>query len=56
MLEFDPTGKLVWFWKQDPTIFSSIQGVQALDGKDPKYLHVEETSPDSTWQPVIPTP
>ena len=56
VLEFDPTGKLVWFWKQDPTIFSSIQGVQSMDGKDPKLLHVQETSPDSTWQPVIPLP
>ena len=56
VLEFDPTGTLVWFWKQDPTIFSSIQGVQVMDGKDPKYLHVEETSPNSTWQPVNPTP
>jgi hypothetical protein len=56
VLEFDPTGKLVWFWKQDPTIFSSIQGVQVMDGKDPKYLHVQETSPNSTWQPVNPTP
>lgn len=54
VLEFDPTGKLVWYWKQDPTIFSSIQGVQVMDGKDPKYLHVQETSPDSTWQPVMP--
>jgi hypothetical protein len=56
VLEFDPTGTLVWFWKQDPTIFSSIQGVQVMDGKDPRYLYVQETSPDSTWQPVIPTP
>ena len=37
-------------------IFSSIQGVQVMDGKDPKYLHVQETSPNSTWQPVMPTP
>ena len=56
VLEFDPTGTLVWFWKQDPTIFSSIQGVQVMDGKDPRYLYVQETSPDSTWQPVRPTP
>jgi hypothetical protein len=55
-MEFDPSGVLVWFWKQDPTIFSSIQGVQVLDGKDPNYLHVQETSADGTWQPVIPTP
>jgi hypothetical protein len=57
VIEFDPTGAVVWFWKQDPTIFSSIQGVQNMDAsKDPKYLHVQETSPNSTWQPVIPTP
>ena len=33
-----------------------IQGVQVMDGKDPMYLHVQETSANSTWQPVIPTP
>jgi hypothetical protein len=56
VLEFEPGGNLVWFWKQDPTFISSIQGVQVLDGKDPAYLHVQETSADGTWQPVIPTP
>jgi hypothetical protein len=56
VLEFDPLGKLVWFWKQDPTNFSSIQGVQVMDGKDPRYLYVQEWSRDGTWQPVIPTP
>src|SRR5258706_170952 len=56
VLEFDPKGTVVWFWKQDPAIFSSIQGVQVMDGKDPMYLHVQETSANSTWQPVIPTP
>jgi hypothetical protein len=56
VLEFNPKGEVVWFWKQDPTIFSSIQGVQVMDGKDPMYLHVQETSPNSTWQPVMPTP
>jgi hypothetical protein len=53
VLEFDPKGNLSWFWKQDATIFSSIQGVQSMDGKNPMYLHVEETSTDSTWQPVM---
>jgi hypothetical protein len=53
VLEFNPKGEVIWFWKQDPTIFSSIQGVQVMDGKDPKYLHVQETSPNSTWQPVM---
>jgi hypothetical protein len=56
VLEFDPSGTVVWFWKQDPTIFSSIQGVQSMDGKDPMKLHVQETSTDSTWQPVTSTP
>jgi hypothetical protein len=56
VIEFNPAGEVVWFWKQDPAQFSSIQGVQVLDGKDPRYLHVQETSDDSTWQPVIPTP
>lgn len=56
VLEFDPKGNLVWFWKQDATIFSSIQGVQVMDGKNPMYLHVQETSTDSTWQPVMNMP
>jgi hypothetical protein len=51
VLEFDPTGNVVWYYKQDPMLFSSIQGAMVLDGKDPQYLHVEETA-DSTWQPV----
>ncbi|HVU52778.1 MAG TPA: hypothetical protein VHL80_18985 [Polyangia bacterium] len=56
VLEFDPKGNLVWYWKQDATIFSSIQGVQVMDGKNPMYLHVQETSTDSTWQPVMNMP
>jgi hypothetical protein len=56
VIEFNPAGDVVWFYKQDPTIFSSIAGVMVLDGKDPHYLHAQEISPDSTWQPVIPTP
>ncbi len=56
VIEFDPKGNVAWSWKQDATQFSSIQGVMVLDGKDPQYLHVQETSTDSTWQPVIPTP
>ena len=50
VLEFDPTGKRVWSWKQDPALYSSIQGVMDLDGLDPEYLHVE--SVDGTWTPV----
>jgi hypothetical protein len=53
VLEFDPKGNVVWFWKQDPSIFSSIQGVQVMDGKNPACLHAQEISPDSTWQPVM---
>jgi hypothetical protein len=51
IIEFDPAGNVVWYYKQDPALFSSIQGVQVLDGKDPAFLHVEETE-NSTWQPV----
>jgi hypothetical protein len=56
VIEFDPAGDVVWFYKEDPTVFSAIQGAMVIDGMDPKYLHVQEISPDSTWQPVIPTP
>jgi hypothetical protein len=56
IIEFDPSGDVVWYYQQDPSIVSSIQGVMVLDGKDPQYLHVQEISSDSTWQPVIPTP
>jgi hypothetical protein len=54
VLEFDPTGKVSWFWIQSPAAFSSIQGVQVMDGKDPTKLYVQETSTDSTWQPITP--
>jgi hypothetical protein len=56
IIEFTPAGDVAWYYKQDPLVFSSIQGVQVIDGMDPRYLHVQETSSDSTWQPVIPTP
>jgi len=42
LLEYSPDGKLVWSWKQDPTHFSSLQGVIVLDGLDTNYLHVED--------------
>jgi hypothetical protein len=60
VIEFDPKGTVVWSYQQKantgfpPTSFSSIQGVMILDGKLTQYLHVQETSTDSTWQPVIP--
>jgi hypothetical protein len=56
IIEFDPTGVVAWFWKQDPTFIGSIQGVMVIDGMDPQFLHAQEISADSTWQPVIPTP
>jgi hypothetical protein len=56
IIEFTPAGDVAWYYKQDPVVFSSIQGVQVIDGMDPQFLHVQETSSDSTWQPVFPTP
>lgn len=44
LLEYSPNGELVWSWKQDPTKFSSLQGVLVLDGLDVKKLHVEDAS------------
>jgi hypothetical protein len=44
ILEFDPTGNLVWSWKQDPTYISTIQDVILLDGLDPTHLYVEDTT------------
>ena len=41
LLEYSPEGKLVWSWKQDPSKYSSIQGVIVLDGLDINFLHVE---------------
>jgi hypothetical protein len=46
----------VSFYRRDPTVFASIQGVQVIDGRDPRFLRAQEISPDGTWQPVIPTP
>ena len=42
LLEYTRAGKLVWSWKQDSTKFSSLQGLIALDGLDPNFLHVED--------------
>lgn len=44
LLEYTPDGELVWSWKQDPTKFSSLQGVIVLDGLDTKKLHVEDSN------------
>jgi hypothetical protein len=56
IIEFNPAGDVVWFYKQDPTVFCAIEGVLVIDGMDPRFLHVQEISADSTWQPVVPTP
>ena len=41
LLEYSADGKLVWSWKQDASKYSSLQGVIALDGLNPKFLHIE---------------
>jgi hypothetical protein len=50
IVEFDPTGKVVWTYKQDPVEYSSIQGVMVLDGLDTQLLHIE--SVNGMWTPV----
>ncbi|MBC7873767.1 MAG: hypothetical protein H7Y01_07225 [Ferruginibacter sp.] len=42
LLEYTPAGRLAWSWQQDPTRFSSLQGVVVLDGLDIQSLHVED--------------
>jgi hypothetical protein len=39
LLEYDTSGVLVWKWKQDPTLVSSLHGVIVLDGLDTTKLH-----------------
>jgi hypothetical protein len=39
VLEYDPTGKLVWKWQQDPKLVSSLHGLIVLDGLDTTKLH-----------------
>jgi hypothetical protein len=51
VIEFNAAGDVVWYYKQDPAVFSSIQGVLLLDGLDPTKLNVEDTD-DGTWQAV----
>jgi hypothetical protein len=41
VLEYDSTGKLIWFWKQDAAFVSSLQHVIVLDGLDGEKLYVE---------------
>jgi hypothetical protein len=50
IVEFDPTGKVVWSYQQDAKEYSSIQGVMVLDGLDTKLLHIE--SVNGMWTPV----
>ena len=44
LLEYAPDGKLVWSWKQDPSKYSSLQGVIVLDGLNLEMLHVEDAN------------
>ncbi len=39
LLEYDPSGLLVWKWKQDPNLVSSLHNVIVLDGLDTTKLH-----------------
>jgi len=39
LLEYDPSGVLVWKWKQDPNLVSSLHQVIVLDGLDTTKLH-----------------
>jgi len=39
LLEYDPTGLLVWKWKQTASLVSSIHHVIVLDGLDTTKLH-----------------
>ncbi len=39
LLEYDTKGALVWSWKQDPQMVSSLHGVIVLDGLDTTKLH-----------------
>jgi hypothetical protein len=39
LLEYDASGALVWKWKQDPNLVSSLHQVIVLDGLDTTQLH-----------------
>jgi hypothetical protein len=42
VLEYSPDGKLVWWWKQNPTTrFRQLESVMPLDGLDTRYLYDE---------------
>lgn len=42
LLEYAPDGELVWSWKQDANVFSSLHAVIILDGLDLDLLHIED--------------
>jgi hypothetical protein len=44
LLEYKPTGELIWSWQQDASKFSSLQGVIVLDGLDLNLLHIEDAN------------
>lgn len=44
LLEFDPAGKVVWFWSDKANI-SSIQGVLVIDGLDRNRLYDDRSGP-----------
>jgi hypothetical protein len=39
LLEYDAAGTVVWKWKQDATLVSSLHNVIVLDGLDTSKLH-----------------
>jgi hypothetical protein len=39
LLEYDSAGLLVWKWKQEPSLVSSLHDVIVLDGLDTTKLH-----------------
>jgi hypothetical protein len=44
VLEYNPSGDLVWSWQQDASQISSLQAVIVLNGLDTSKLHVEAAS------------
>jgi hypothetical protein len=44
VLEYDPSGSLVWSWQQDASQISSLQAIIVLNGLDTSKLHVEGVS------------
>lgn len=42
VVEYAPTGELIWSWKQDASFVSSLQHLVVLDGLDLEKLQVED--------------